>query len=84
MKFLFRDADHTFVQPPSFQMCRQDRVDAWQDRVDTWRSEEQQQVAKNSINMRTSSSSDSLFSNSSRESNTISMEGTYVLGGRWG
>jgi len=82
--FFERDADHTFVQPPSFQMCRQDRVDAWQDRVDTWRSKEQQQAATNSSNMRTSSSSDSLFSNSSRESNTISMEGTHVLGGHWG
>jgi len=89
--FFERDSDHTFVQPPSFQMSRQDKVDAWrrnEQTDDKWGTNQpgnsqsryqQQAVTTNYSNtMRTSSSSDSLFSNSSRESNVSS-----VLAGHW-
>merc|ERR1712192_343117 len=88
--FFERDSDHTFVQPPSFQMSRQDKVHAWRriegtghkwetnQQGDSQSRYQQQAATANSSSMRTSSSSDSLFSNSSRESNASS-----VLGGHW-
>jgi len=70
--FFERDEDHTFVQPPSFQMSRQDKVATWRRNEET--GTDQQQATASSSNMKTSSSSESLISNTS----SGSVEGTKV------